>query len=35
MVEPSAANADSIKRVKFEMFVGRMEIDGPGSMGLD
>jgi hypothetical protein len=35
MVEPSTANSDSIKRVKFEMFVGRMEIDGPGSLGLD
>lgn len=33
-VAPSTANADQIKRVKFELFVGRMDIDGAG-LGLE
>ena len=33
-VMPSTANADQIKRAKFELYVGRMEIDGRG-LGLD
>jgi hypothetical protein len=32
-IEPSTANADSIKRVKFEMYVHRMEIDGTTGFG--
>lgn len=32
---PSTANADQIKRVKFEMYVGRMDIDGSGNLGLE
>lgn len=28
------ANEDKIKRVKFELFVGRMDIDGDGALGL-
>ena len=30
-IEPSKANAESIKRVKFEMYVGHMELAGPQS----
>jgi hypothetical protein len=33
-VMPSTANSDQIKRAKFELYVGRMEIDGKG-LGLD
>jgi hypothetical protein len=33
-VMQSAANADSIKRVKFELYVGRMDLDGAGALGL-
>lgn len=29
----STANAEEMKRVKFEMFVGRMDLDGPGQLG--
>jgi hypothetical protein len=32
---PSQANADQIKRIKFEMYVGRMDIDGNGNLGLE
>ena len=31
----STANADQIKRVKFELYVGRMELDGPGGLGFE
>lgn len=31
----STANSDQIKRAKFELFVGSMKIDGPGSLGLE
>lgn len=31
----SSANADQIKRAKFEMYVGRMDIDGSGNLGLE
>ena len=31
-VMPSTANADQIKRVKFELYVGRMDIDGTAGM---
>jgi hypothetical protein len=33
-IQQATANADQIKRVKFEMFVGSMKLDGPGSLGL-
>ncbi|MEO8698643.1 MAG: hypothetical protein ABI867_01335 [Kofleriaceae bacterium] len=32
---PAPANADQIKRVKFELYVGRMDIDGSGDLGLE
>lgn len=32
-IEPSTANADQIKRVKFELYVHRMEIDGSSGFG--
>lgn len=31
----STANSDQIKRMKFELYVGRMELDGGGSLGLE
>jgi len=31
----STANADQIKRVKFDMYVGEMRLDGPGALGLE
>ncbi|MBA3458386.1 MAG: phage tail protein [Deltaproteobacteria bacterium] len=31
----STANAEQIKRIKFELYVGRMDIDGKGSLGLE
>ena len=34
-IQQSDANADSIKRVKFEMYVHRMELDGSGGLGFD
>lgn len=34
-IQQSVANADQIKRVKFEMFVGNMKLDGPGTLGLE
>ena len=30
----STANVDTIKRVKFELYVGRMDLDGSGALGL-
>ena len=30
----STANSDQIKRVKFELFVGQMLLDGSGALGL-
>src|SRR5688500_18785496 len=33
-LQQSQANQDSIKRVKFELYVGRMEMDGP-ALGMD
>ena len=33
-IPQSTANADQIKRVKFELYVGRMDIDGKG-MGFE
>jgi len=30
----SHANADQIKRMKFELYVGRMDLDGGGSLGM-
>lgn len=32
---PSQANQDAIKRVKFELYVGKMEIDGPQQLGME
>ena len=29
---PSTANAEAIKRVKFELYVGRMELDVDGCL---
>jgi tail tube protein gp19 len=34
-IESSTANAEQIKRVKFEMFVHRMELDGSGQLGFE
>jgi T4-like virus tail tube protein gp19 len=34
-IQQATANADQIKRVKFEMFVGKMKLSGPGSLGLE
>jgi hypothetical protein len=34
-INKSDANADQIKRAKFELYVGRMDIDGPGSLGME
>ena len=34
-VVASTANSDQIKRGKFELYVGRMDIDGKGILGLD
>ena len=31
----STANADQIKRVKFELYVGRMDLDGQGQLGME
>ena len=31
----STANADQIKRVKFDLYVGDMQLDGPGALGLE
>jgi len=33
--EAAQANSDTIKRVKFELFVGRMDLDGESANGLD
>ncbi|HUJ58424.1 MAG TPA: phage tail protein [Kofleriaceae bacterium] len=32
---PSKANAEDIKRVKYELFVGRMDLDGSGALGME
>ncbi len=34
-IESATANAEQIKRVKFELFVHRMELDGPGALGFE
>jgi hypothetical protein len=34
-IEASTANAEQMKRVKFELFVHRMEIDGGGGLGFE
>jgi len=31
----STANSDQIKRVKFELYVGKMDLDGAGALGLE
>jgi len=31
----STANSEQIKRVKFELYVGRMDIDGGGELGME
>lgn len=31
----STANSDQIKRVKFEIYVGQMQLDGSGALGLE
>jgi len=33
-VEPSKANDDAVKRLKFELYVHRMDIDGSGMLGV-
>jgi hypothetical protein len=32
---PSTANEDKLKRAKFELFVGRMDLDGASLSGLE
>jgi len=32
---PSTANAGEIKRAKYELYVGRMDLDGGGMLGLE
>ena len=34
-IQSSTANADQIKRVKFDLFVSDMKLDGPGALGLE
>jgi hypothetical protein len=34
-IQQSTANADQIKRVKFEVYVSEMQLDGPGALGLE
>jgi hypothetical protein len=34
-IESATANAEQIKRVKFELFVHRMELDGTGGLGFE
>ena len=34
-LEPSSANQETIKRVKFELYVHRMELDGSGAPGFE
>ncbi|HEY5926932.1 MAG TPA: hypothetical protein VIV11_34835, partial [Kofleriaceae bacterium] len=34
-IAPSTANSDQIKRLKFELYVGDMKLDGPGALGLE
>lgn len=31
----SQANVEQIKRVKFQLYVGRMDLDGPGALGME
>ena len=31
----STANADQIKRAKFELYIGRMDLDGDGGLGIE
>jgi len=34
-VQQSTANTDQIKRVRFELYVGRMDLDGAGQLGME
>lgn len=34
-MQSSTANSDQIKRMKFELYVGRMDLDGSGSLGME
>lgn len=34
-MQQSTANSDQIKRVKFELYVGNMSLDGSGALGLE
>jgi len=34
-IESASAGSDQIKRVKFELFVHRMELDVPGALGFE
>jgi hypothetical protein len=34
-IQQSTANADQIKRIKFDMYVNEMDIDGGGSLGME
>jgi len=34
-ISQSTANAEQIKRVKYELYIGRMELDGPGGLGFE
>ena len=31
----STANSEQLKRVKFELYVGHMELDGDGALGME
>ena len=34
-IQSSTANSDQIKRMKFDFYVGKMKLDGPGALGLE
>jgi hypothetical protein len=34
-MQSSTANSDQIKRMKFELYVGRMDLDGSGALGME
>ena len=34
-IPQSTANSDQIKRLKFDVYVGQMTLDGPSSRGFD
>jgi hypothetical protein len=34
-MQQSTANSDQIKRLKYELYVGEMKLDGQGALGLE